>query len=128
MSRPGKICGHHGCHTIVLDGHGRCVTHRHIRRSPSSRTTGSRDWRKLRAQVLARDRHRCRDCGLPATEVHHVVSVSLGGTNDPSNLRALCDACHAVKHRRGGVHPASASGRDAAVGGDIGAYKLGRAR
>jgi hypothetical protein len=29
-------------------------------------------------------------CGAPATEVDHIRPVSVGGTDDPANLRAVC--------------------------------------
>jgi len=48
--------------------------------------------------VIARD-GRCQECG--ATEdlqAHHVVPLSAGGENDPSNGIALCPNCHARKH------------------------------
>jgi len=62
---------------------------------PRIRRHGStRQWRKLRAQILARDRHRCRICGQTATHVDHVRSIVSGGTDHPSNLRALCATCN----------------------------------
>ena len=30
-------------------------------------------------------------------ELDHIVPVSKGGSNDPSNLQMLCKECHAVK-------------------------------
>lgn len=33
-------------------------------------------------------------------QIDHIVEFSHGGTNDPSNLQALCPCCHAVKTRR----------------------------
>lgn len=50
-------------------------------------------WRKTRARYLKRH-PRCVQCGRPATVVHHMVRVRNGGTNDDSNLRALCAPCH----------------------------------
>jgi hypothetical protein len=29
-------------------------------------------------------------CGAPATEIDHIRPVSIGGTDDPANLRAVC--------------------------------------
>lgn len=56
----------------------------------------------VRWQVLERDGFACQACGIrPANtrrgdglHVDHVVPVSRGGTNDPSNLRTLCAACN----------------------------------
>lgn len=33
-------------------------------------------------------------------QIDHIVEVKHGGTNDLSNLQALCPCCHAVKTRR----------------------------
>jgi 5-methylcytosine-specific restriction protein A len=54
-------------------------------------------WQRLRRRILDRDHHRCR-CGARATRVHHVIARNEGGTNDPGNLRSLCDACHDRAH------------------------------
>jgi hypothetical protein len=31
-------------------------------------------------------------------EVDHIIPLSRGGTDDPSNLQVLCQRCHRVKH------------------------------
>jgi 5-methylcytosine-specific restriction protein A len=38
----------------------------------------------------------CKEAGLlvPATEVHHVVPLADGGTDDEANLMPLCKSCH----------------------------------
>ena len=33
-------------------------------------------------------------------QIDHIVEVTHGGTNDLSNLQALCPCCHAVKTKR----------------------------
>ncbi|MBK9471147.1 MAG: HNH endonuclease [bacterium] len=58
---------------------------------------------KVRASVLARDRHRCATPGCGATrflEVHHVVPRSLGGSNREENLVTMCSRCHAFAHEK----------------------------
>lgn len=58
-------------------------------------------WERLRVQVLARDECRCTQCGenwLNYLEIHHIVPIGQGGTNDPSNLITLCRLCHAKLH------------------------------
>ncbi len=38
---------------------------------------------------------RCDLCGRRGkTEIHHLIPVKRGGTNDPSNLLVLCKRCH----------------------------------
>lgn len=57
--------------------------------------------RRLRYEVLRRDNHRCRYCGLTALEaeltVDHVIPVALGGSDKPENLVACCKDCNAGK-------------------------------
>jgi 5-methylcytosine-specific restriction protein A len=70
------------------------------RPSPSRRGYG-RDWQRARAYHLAHNPlcEDCRERGLvvAATDVDHVLALSAGGTNDGSNLRSLCHACHSRK-------------------------------
>lgn len=68
---------------------------------------GGRPWRRLREEILKRDDYlcQCEECRLlgrvrPGNEVDHIVPRSQGGTDDPSNLRAINDECHKVKTRR----------------------------
>ena len=44
---------------------------------------------------------RCSKCGKAGRiEVHHIIPISEGGTNDPENLACLCRECHINIHRR----------------------------
>jgi len=61
------------------------------------RDGSTRAWRSTRARILARDGHRCRQCGEPAQHVDHITPVASGGTDHPSNLRALCAHCNLAK-------------------------------
>lgn len=55
---------------------------------------------KVRREVLIRDGFRCRDCGVPTTEVHHIAARSMFGKNrlkdcwQPKNMITLCRECH----------------------------------
>ena len=61
----------------------------------------TRRWRRLRAYVLFRDGGRCQKCGgKDRLEAHHVVPVSAGGLDTPSNLRTLCLFHHDGLHGR----------------------------
>lgn len=60
-------------------------------------TTGStRAWRRLRAQILTRDQHRCRlqldGCRVIADCVHHLDGKLRG--DDPDRLVASCTPCN----------------------------------
>lgn len=51
-------------------------------------------------QVAAGQAWRCAGCDqlLPASfQVDHVMPLSVGGSNEPDNLAALCPNCHAKK-------------------------------
>lgn len=63
-----------------------------------------RDWKAVRAAVLARDGRRCRTCGTREEaggpmHVHHVVPfrafADAAEANRPDNLVTLCPPCHA---------------------------------
>ena len=63
--------------------------------------------KEARAIVLDRNGFTCQMCGAGAGEPHpydpakktrlhigHVIDKSMGGTDDPSNLRAICSVCN----------------------------------
>lgn len=63
--------------------------------------------KETRALVLDRNGFTCQMCGAAAGEPHpydasrktrlhigHIVDKSMGGTDDPSNLRAICSVCN----------------------------------
>lgn len=63
--------------------------------------------KETRAYVLDRNGYTCQMCGAGAGEPHptdpnmktrlhlgHIIDLSQGGTNDPSNLRAQCSVCN----------------------------------
>lgn len=57
--------------------------------------------KRLRYEILRRDRFTCRYCGASAPDapmrVDHVTPVALGGTDHPSNLVAACEPCNSGK-------------------------------
>lgn len=63
--------------------------------------------KETRAYVIERNGFTCQMCGAVAGEQHpydstrktrlhlgHVIDKSMGGTDDPSNLRAICSVCN----------------------------------
>ena len=63
--------------------------------------------KEVRAYVLDRNGFTCQMCGAVAGEPHpydstrrtrlhigHIVDKSMGGTDDPGNLRAICSVCN----------------------------------
>ena len=58
----------------------------------------------VRYEVLKQAKSRCELCGISAEEkalqVDHILPRNSGGSNDPSNLQALCYSCNAMKGDR----------------------------
>jgi hypothetical protein len=54
----------------------------------------------VKAYVLSRDEYKCQKCKVKNVKlhIHHIVFKSRGGTNTPSNLITLCEACHKKLH------------------------------
>lgn len=63
--------------------------------------------KEVRAFVLDRNGFTCQMCGAAAGEIHpydagrktrlhigHIIDKSMGGSDDPSNLRAICSVCN----------------------------------
>jgi len=75
---------------------------------PNPQPTFAREISKeTRAYVLDRNGYTCQMCGAAAGEPHphdpsrvarlhigHIVEKSMGGTSDPSNLKAFCSVCN----------------------------------
>lgn len=58
-------------------------------------------WETLRHTILSRDNYECGESGGRcdgALQIHHIVPLSRGGSNDPSNLVTLCLYHHSLKH------------------------------
>ncbi|CAA9365184.1 MAG: hypothetical protein AVDCRST_MAG68-5135 [uncultured Gemmatimonadetes bacterium] len=70
--------------------------------------------KRLRHEVMRRDNHTCKYCGATAPDVKltidHVTPVTLGGSDDPTNLVTACADCNAGK---------SATPPDAALVADV---------
>ncbi len=59
-------------------------------------------WLKLKQFVYQRDEGLCQYCKeltrYEDTHCHHVLELSEGGTNHPSNLKTVCKPCHKERH------------------------------
>ncbi len=58
------------------------------------------NWRTVSAAVRKRDKGKCRACGKPGTQIHHVVYRSHGGKDEASNLILTCSRCHSAIHAK----------------------------
>lgn len=55
---------------------------------------------RTRLKILKRLKLHCFECDWHKahTDIHHIVPISKGGTNDHSNLTSLCPSCHRLAH------------------------------
>ena len=102
--RPKTPCRYPGCPELV-DGRY-CEKHQKIMdaryekhdRSPATKKRYGRGWKRIRDRYIAAH-PLCEQCIKEgritvATEVHHKLPLSRGGTHDVRNLMALCTPCH----------------------------------
>jgi len=66
-----------------------------------SREPERRSWGWMRRLCFLRDDYRCRLCGKPAHEAHHIIPRKDGGTHNLRNLISLCEKCHKDTYRQG---------------------------
>jgi 5-methylcytosine-specific restriction endonuclease McrA len=69
---------------------------------PWYRRMSVHQWREVRQFVYERDGGKCRYCDsltrYDECHIHHVLPLSEGGTNHPTNLKTSCVECHKIKH------------------------------
>lgn len=58
---------------------------------------------ELYYRVKLRDNYKCQHCGRQIRDsqkvyIDHVIPISKGGKNIPSNLQVLCEMCNKRKH------------------------------
>lgn len=111
--KPKRPCSQPGCpeltHRRYCEKHAKQEARRYERymRDPETRKRYGRKWMRIRDRYISEHPlcERCEKHGklIPAKEVHHIIPLSEGGTNDESNLMALCTSCHSeITAREGG--------------------------
>ena len=98
--KPKHPCGYPGCPELTdrqyCPAHQKLVTSQYNRhgRTPEMKKRYNGAWPAIRRRFIAAHPlcEMCRREGrvTAAAEVHHIVSLSAGGTHDESNLMALC--------------------------------------
>ncbi len=53
----------------------------------------SAEFKKARREMIER-KTKCCECENLASELHHIIAVEDGGTDDIENLMPLCEECH----------------------------------
>ncbi len=106
--KPKRPCSFPGCPNLT-DGlfcweHQKVENKRYdkYRRNPEHGRRYGRSWQRIR-KAYAEQHPLCEECLkegrlVPVEQVHHIVPLSEGGTNDFSNLRSLCQSCHSRLH------------------------------
>lgn len=80
--------------------HGQGVLDHNVWREKSTASTKRAVSANLKKQVAADQQWKCAICKntLPANyEIDHITRLEYGGSNDYSNLQALCRNCHGTK-------------------------------
>lgn len=110
--KPKRPCSHPGC--PELTDHRFCEVHakqeaaryEKYDRDPATRRRYGRAWKRIRDRYIAAN-PLCEECKknnrlTPATEVHHILPLSRGGTHAVDNLMSLCTPCHSAITARDG--------------------------
>lgn len=65
------------------------------------------------SRMLENQKHKCANCLVKLNEYHvdHIVPLSCGGTNWPSNLQVLCPSCNTSKGSKDPIKWAQEQGR-----------------
>ena len=111
--KPKKPCAYQGC--VALTDKRYCEVHQKLEakrynkydRDPATHKRYGSTWKKIRATFL-KSNPLCEICKneheqfVPATLAHHKKKLTDGGSNDWSNLMALCTSCHSRLHSKQG--------------------------
>ena len=111
-TKPLRPCSYPGCPKLTAarfcEEHAKADARHYNRyeRDPASKKRYGYQWQKVRARFLAAH-PLCAECMAhgrvtPASEVHHILPLSRGGTHDEANLAALCKPCHSTISARDG--------------------------
>lgn len=94
-----RLCIEPKCPLFVVAGL-RCSRHAaafEANRSPRRKEYNAEVYRSVRRRLLS-GAYPCNECGTwNDLTVDHLVPISRGGTNNPSNLQVLCRRCNARK-------------------------------
>lgn len=110
--KPKRPCSFPGCPELTdgryCDKHQKQVDsyYNKYERDPATRKRYGRSWKRIRDRYIA-EYPLCEECNksgrlTPAEEVHHIIPLSKGGTNEGNNLMSLCTSCHSAITAREG--------------------------
>lgn len=77
------------------------VTNSYANNSISTSKKNDR-WSEIRNRILIKYDYKCSICrgNSKPLQVHHIISLSEGGSNDLDNLTLLCVKCHEEQHNK----------------------------
>lgn len=104
-----KPCVAPGCPRLAERGKRYCSRHAYLENKnrgenhdPRHSKKYGKKWQQIRMLYFSTHPYceRCAKGGVmrEAEEVHHIIPLNDGGTNDFSNLQSLCRKCHAETH------------------------------
>ena len=103
-----RPCAYPGCPRLTdgqyCEEHKRLVAKNYnmYQRDRDYRKRYNGSWRKIRQRYVKLHPlcERCLKEGriTPVEEVHHIIPLNRGGTNEESNLMSLCRSCHNKIH------------------------------
>ena len=112
--KPKRPCRFPSCPNLCEDGEQYCEEHAKIMNAHYEKFTRGyspgkrygRAWKRIRDRYV-RKHPLCEQClkegrYVAAEEVHHIVPLSEGGSNEEKNLMGLCRSCHEKIHRERG--------------------------
>ena len=111
-TKPKHPCSYPGCPNLTdrryCPEHEPLMSKRYEKydRDPDKGRRYGRAWQRIRKRYVELHPF-CEECikaGVltPVQEVHHIVPLTAGGTNDQHNLIALCKSCHSRIHAEHG--------------------------
>jgi 5-methylcytosine-specific restriction endonuclease McrA len=71
-----------------------------VNQANKSRDKRKKTTKEMRQHIADKQQKLCGECKLGLTlhfQIDHIIGLQFGGTDDESNLMALCCECHAVK-------------------------------
>jgi len=102
--KPKRPCSYPGCPELTDDRY--CEQHQILvnkqynkhQRDPESNKRYGRSWKRIRDRYI-KTHPLCEECQrqgrlTPAEEVHHIIPLANGGSNNKENLMSLCKSCH----------------------------------
>ena len=106
--KPKRPCSYPGCPELTngryCEKHKRLINRQYEKyeRDPQTKYRYNGRWKKIRDRYI-RAHPLCEECMkygryTKATQVHHVLPLSEGGTSDEKNLMSVCNECHARIH------------------------------